>query len=81
MKKGVIIGIVVTILGVLAAIVGIASYMNQQQSIGIIGGADGPTVILVAGSLWGALLVPAIVLALILVAVVVTVIVKKKREN
>lgn len=46
--------------------------------IGIIGGADGPTVVIVTGDVW---LIPVLIAVLIIAAVGVVLFIKKKRKN
>ena len=54
--------------------------MNLDSSIGIIGGADGPTAIFVTGSLPG-LLLPVIIVLLTLAAPLLWVRLRKKRRG
>ena len=93
MKKGNIIALIFLILSAfgigvflilpLISILILIASTDSIPSIGIIGGADGPTAVFVAGSTGGGALVPAIfgglILAIIIVAVVI--IVKKNREE
>ncbi len=82
MKKGIKIGIAVTfLLGVLLCIVfGIDFYMKRMQSADIIGGADSPTAVFVAGSFLKSLISPAVIVFILLIVAVVVYIVKKKRR-
>lgn len=86
MKKGYLIGIILTlVLLVLAVVVlfGANMFAVSSPSVSVIGGADGPTAVFVAGSTGGGILVPAIFGGLILVIIIVAVVisVKKNREE
>ena len=86
MKKGYLIGIILTLVLLILAVVvlfGANMFAISSPAVSVIGGADGPTAVFVAGSTGGGMLVPAIfgglILAIIIVAVVI--IVKKNREE
>ena len=86
MKKGYLIGIILTLVLLILAVVvlfGANMFAISSPAVSVIGGADGPTAVFVAGSTGGGALVPAIfgglILAIIIVAVVI--IVKKNREE
>ena len=48
----------------------------MRASIGIIGGADGPTVVLLSGNAW-----LEIVLGVAVIAVIVTLVIVRRRKN
>lgn len=50
MKKAAIISV---ILGLIAVIFGVAAFIGEKSSLGIIGGADGPTAVFVVGNFGG----------------------------
>ncbi|MBQ7309529.1 MAG: oxaloacetate decarboxylase [Clostridia bacterium] len=80
MKKTIIIAAVaIVILGMICLIIGGVAYQKEMQSIDIIGGADGPTAMFVAGDLAG-VLVPSFAVGTLLI-VGVLVLVKKKQHN
>lgn len=64
-KKLPIIGIV---LGVIIAVIGIAMKYKQAYSISIIGGADGPTSIFLAGKLGGDFSLAFIIVGAVVIA-------------
>lgn len=74
MKKATVIGVVAA---VLAVILGVAVYMGEKSSIGVIGGADGPTAVFVAGSL-GSWVVPLLV---VIVLLLVVILIYRKRKH
>ena len=78
MKK--IISAIAVLLGLILAAVGIQWKMRNAASIGIIGGADGPTAIFVAGKVGNDMAVGAIAVGvvLIVVGVVIYKVIKKK---
>lgn len=51
MKKG--IGIISCIIGILLAVIGVVMKVKGTMAVSIIGGADGPTSVFVAGKLNG----------------------------
>ena len=65
MKK--IIAIIIAVLGVILAGVGISAKMKGVASIGIIGAADGPTAIFVAGKVGDEFSLGVIIVSIILV--------------
>lgn len=65
MKKTAIISV---ILGLIAVVFGVAAFLSEKSSLGIIGGADGPTAVFVVGN-FGGWLIPLLVgVILLLVA-------------
>ena len=73
MKK--ILGIVAGIVGIISVIVGVALKMNNNaiSAIAIIGGADGPTSVFVAGKL-NSVLVSILLIAIGVVMLIVAII-------
>lgn len=51
---------------------------GYMLDIGIIGGADGPTVVIVTGDVW---VIPVLIAVLIIAAVGVVLFIKKKRKK
>ena len=76
MKK--ILGIVAGIVGIISVIVGVALKMNNN-AIAIIGGADGPTSVFVAGKL--NVLVSILLIAIGVVMLIVAIIFYLKRKR
>ncbi len=87
MKKGYLIGIILTlVLLVFAAVVlfGANLFAVSTPAVSVIGGADGPTAVFIAGKTGGGVLVPAIFAGLILVIIIVAIVVivkKNKKED
>lgn len=77
MKK--IIGIVVGIVGCIAAVLGIIYKVRGSFSVAIIGGADGPTSVFVAGKVGQDFSVLAIAVGIILILAAAILLIKKKR--
>lgn len=77
MKK--ILGIVAGIVGIISVIVGVALKMNNN-AIAIIGGADGPTSVFVAGKL-NSVLVSILLIAIGVVMLIVAIIFYLKRKR
>ena len=75
MKK---VGIVVSVIGVIIAIAGIIQRNRRSASISIIGGADGPTSIFLAGKVGSAPAITGIVIGIILLIVGVILVMRKK---
>ncbi|MBQ7795091.1 MAG: sodium ion-translocating decarboxylase subunit beta [Lachnospiraceae bacterium] len=65
MKKW--ISIIVGIIGAILVYHGVSMKINEQKAISIIGGADGPTAIFVAGKIGEGTIVSIIVIGVILV--------------
>lgn len=79
MKK--ILGIVAGIVGIISVIVGVALKMNNNAiAITIIGGADGPTSVFVAGKL-NSVLVSILLIAIGVVMLIVAIIFYLKRKR
>ena len=82
MKK--ILGIVAGIVGIISVIVGVALKMNNNaiaiNAIAIIGGADGPTSVFVAGKL-NSVLVSILLIAIGVVMLIVAIIFYLKRKR
>lgn len=77
MKK--IIGVIIAIVGIIIAGFGISMKQKEAMAISIIGGADGPTSVFLAGKLGTTSFLAIIVVAVVLLAVRVAIIVKKKK--
>lgn len=77
MKKA--IGIGIGIVGVLLAVFGIIFKVKQNIAVSVIGGADGPTSIFVAGKVGGDVSAFAIVAGIVLIVVCGILLFKKKR--
>lgn len=67
MKKPVLLTIGIVIVAVI--VICCTTYFNRQASLGIIGGADGPTTVYVAGTL-GSWVVPLFVVILLLLVAI-----------
>ena len=76
-----IIGIISTVLGVLAALATIIFKMNESRSVSVIGGADGPTAIFLAGKIGAGSVVAGIVTGIVLIVVGVILIRKKNTSK
>ena len=76
MKK--ILGIVAGIVGIISVIVGVALKMNNN-AIAIIGGADGPTSVFVAGKLNSVLVSILIAIGVVMLIVAIIFYLKRKR--
>lgn len=81
MKKYWIIGLVSVLVLLIAVciIFGITAYTEQQNAVDIIGGADGPTAVFVAGELTKVLL-PVCLIGIILIIGLVVMIGKRKKS-
>lgn len=79
MKK--IILYIIACIGIILAAAGILFKQKQSASIGIIGGADGPTSILVAGKLGGSIFDGLAAAGILLLLGIVIYIIKKKRNQ
>ena len=69
------------VLGAIAAVLiylGIASKMNEQKAITIIGGADGPTAIYIAGKVGYGSILTMIIVGVIIIAGIIVIIKRKK---
>ncbi len=67
MKK--VIAFIVAVVGLLLAAVGIQWKMKESASIGIIGGADGPTSIFIAGKVSDGMALGTLALGVLLIVV------------
>ena len=76
MKK--VISVLIVIIGVILLAFGVAAETAQNASLGIIGGADGPTVIMVAGSPGAALGV--IIAGILLIVAGIWFFIRRKRK-
>ena len=76
MKK--ILGIVAGIVGIISVIVGVALKMNNN-AIAIIGGADGPTSVFVAGKLNSLVSILLIAIGVVMLIVAIIFYLKRKR--
>jgi len=80
MKK--IVGIILAIMGIAIAAISLISKVNGQlsvaKSVSIIGGADGPTSIFVAGKIGGFSAMTGMIAGIVLLAVGIFVIARKK---
>lgn len=77
MKK--ITGIVSGFIGILFVVLGFTMKRNEPAAVSIIGGADGPTSIFLAGKLGGEVFNFLMAMGVILVLITVIVFLKKKR--
>lgn len=75
MKK--FFGIILTMIGIVMAILGLILKVKDQVSLSIIGGADGPTSIFLAGKVGGIGAVMGIIIGIILLVVGVVMIARK----
>ena len=76
MKKAV--GIIGCIIGFLLIILGSAMKMKEHTAVTIVGGADGPTSIFVAGQLNGDLAISFILIGIAVLAIILIGYLKKK---
>lgn len=74
-----VIGIVLGLIGVAAAALGIMIRTNGKASISIIGGADGPTSIFLAGKVGGASSTITIIIGIIFVVIGVMAFTRRKK--
>ncbi len=65
MKK--IIAVIVSVLGILLVVLGVSAKVKEAAAISIIGGADGPTAIFVAGKIGNGFVIGTILVGIILV--------------
>ena len=68
MKKWIVV--IIAILGIILAGFGISAKIKGAASVGIIGGADGPTTVFVAGNVGDLFSIGVIIVAIILVVAV-----------
>lgn len=74
-----VIGIVLGIIGVAAAVLGIKIRTKGNASISIIGGADGPTSVFLAGKVGGASSTITIIIGIIIVVIGVLAFTRRKK--
>ena len=75
MKKA---GIIAIMIGVITVIIGMIQRNKASASISIIGGADGPTSIFLAGKIGGAPAMIGIVIGILLLIIGVLLVMRKK---
>lgn len=75
-----IAGITLTIIGIMAVLSGLILKIKGQMSVSIIGGADGPTSIFIAGKVGGTSAAAGIGIGIVLLAAVIFVIVRKNKS-
>ena len=69
------------IVGLISALIlysGITAKLNEQKAIAIIGGADGPTSIFVAGKVGYGSILTAIIVGVIIIAGIIVILKRKK---
>lgn len=76
MKK--MAGIIVTVIGIVVAALGLLFKAKGQMSVSVIGGADGPTSIFLAGKVGSSSAVTGIIVGIVLFAAGIFIIVRKK---
>ena len=80
MKKA--IGITLSVIGIIMAAISLVFKINEQisvtKSVSVIGGADGPTSIFVAGKIGGASAITGIIVGIVLLAVGIFIFARKK---
>ncbi len=76
MKKA--ISIIVVIIGIVLAVLGIIVKTTESATVSIIGGADGPTAVFVAGTLGNGVVVGSILIGVLLSVVGIIVFWKMK---
>mgnify|MGYP003292923574 CR=1 FL=1 len=75
MKK---LGIGVLIVGIIISIIGVSMKIKERAAIGIIGGADGPTSVFIAGRMGSGLGVLGMIFGLLLLGIGAFLIFRKK---
>lgn len=75
MKK---LGVGAIIVGIMISMIGIGMKIKERAAIGIIGGADGPTSIFIAGRLGSGLGILGMILGIVLLIIGVLLIFRKK---
>ena len=76
MKKW--ICIIVGLISALAVYFGITAKLNEQKAIAIIGGADGPTSIFIAGKVGYGSILTIIIVGVIIIAGIIVIIKRRK---
>lgn len=76
--------ILVVLIGVFAAIAavfGVQSYLSEVQAVAIIGGADGPTSIFLAGKVGGGDIFIGLAVAVVMILLIIWLINKGKKKK
>ncbi len=80
MKKA--IGITLSVIGIIMAAISLVFKINEQisvtKSVSVIGGADGPTSIFVAGKIGGTPAITGIIVGIVLLAIGIFIFARKK---
>ena len=80
MKKA--IGITLSVIGIIMAAISLVFKVNEQMSVAkpvsVIGGADGPTSIFVAGKIGGTPAITGIIVGIVLLAIGIFIFARKK---
>lgn len=76
MKK--IGGIILTVIGIAVTVLGLILKIKGQMSVSVIGGADGPTSLFLAGKVGGTSAVTGIIAGIVLLATGIFMVVRKK---
>lgn len=80
MKKA--IGITLSVIGIIMAAISLVFKVNEQtsvtKSVSVIGGADGPTSIFVAGKIGGTPAITGIIVGIVLLAIGIFIFARKK---
>ena len=80
MKKA--IGITLSVIGIIMAAISLVFKVNEQisvtKSVSVIGGADGPTSIFVAGKIGGTPAITGIIVGIVLLAIGIFIFASKK---
>lgn len=80
MKKA--IGITLSVIGIIMAAISLVFKVNEQisvtKSVSVIGGADGPTSIFVAGKIGGTPAITGIIMGIVLLAIGIFIFARKK---
>lgn len=76
MKK--ILGIILTVIGIMMTVVFLIFKIKGQMSVSIIGGADGPTSVFVAGKVGSPLAITGIIAGIAVLAVGIFMVARKK---
>ena len=77
MKK--VIGIIIAIVGIIIAAFGIEAKQKEAMAISIIGGADGPTSVFLAGKVGAVPIAMTIIVGVVLVLLGVVLFLRKKK--
>ncbi len=78
--RRIVLGIILLLIIVCSIALYIAHAETQAETLSMIGGADGPTAILVAGNIGGSWVVPAVIGGILLIIAVFIVIAKKRHK-